>query len=120
MDQSEQPLTRELLTLLAQERLKEAKVLLGAGCWSGAYYLAGYAVELGLKAQIAKAFRAGVIPDKNFVTRIYSHRFSELAALGGLTDQIAERSKEREGFAGNWNIAAAWSEQARYRRNRWA
>ena len=29
---------------MADERLSEAKLLLDAGKWSGAYYLAGYAV----------------------------------------------------------------------------
>ena len=38
----------------AAERLREAKALLSVRCWSGAYYLAGYAVECGLKACIIK------------------------------------------------------------------
>ena len=33
------------LRQLAQDRLQDAAVLLAAGRWSGAYYLAGYAVE---------------------------------------------------------------------------
>ena len=32
---------------LAEQRLAEAKALLDQGQWDGAYYLAGYAVELG-------------------------------------------------------------------------
>ena len=36
------------------ERLREARALLGVRCWSGAYYLAGYAIECGLKACIIK------------------------------------------------------------------
>jgi HEPN domain-containing protein len=35
---------------LALVRLNEAKVLLDAGHFDGAYYLAGYAVECALKA----------------------------------------------------------------------
>ncbi len=42
------------LQQLARARLREAEALLNAGEWSGAYYLAGYAVECGLKACIAK------------------------------------------------------------------
>ena len=38
---------------LADVRIDEAGVLLAAGRWSGAYYLAGYAVECALKACIA-------------------------------------------------------------------
>ena len=47
-------LKRRDLRELALLRLKEAQVLLANGCWSGAYYLAGYAVECALKACIAK------------------------------------------------------------------
>ncbi len=34
--------------------MRDAEVLLDAGQWSGAYYLAGYAVECGLKACAAE------------------------------------------------------------------
>lgn len=39
---------------MAEECLAEASVLLSAGKWSGAYYLAGYTVELALKARASK------------------------------------------------------------------
>jgi HEPN domain-containing protein len=35
---------------LADEWVVDAKLLLDAGRWHAAYYLAGYAVECGLKA----------------------------------------------------------------------
>jgi hypothetical protein len=35
---------------LAEERVKYAKVLLDGGQWAAAYYLAGYAIESGLKS----------------------------------------------------------------------
>lgn len=41
---------RKKLQWLAEERLKDAKALLGRKRWSGAYYLCGYAVECALKA----------------------------------------------------------------------
>ena len=53
---------------LANERIAEAKILFDAGKWSGAYYLAGYAVECGLKACIAKLTKPDEFPDKNFGT----------------------------------------------------
>ncbi len=40
------------LRQLAEDRLRDAAALLAAGQFSGAYYLAGYAVECGLKACI--------------------------------------------------------------------
>jgi HEPN domain-containing protein len=39
---------------LAEERLEDARPLLDAGRFSGAYYLAGYAVECALQACIAR------------------------------------------------------------------
>ena len=39
---------------LADVRINEAEALLVQGKYDGAYYLAGYAVECGLKACIAK------------------------------------------------------------------
>jgi hypothetical protein len=35
---------------LAMDRIADAKALLAAKRWAGAYYLAGYAVECALKA----------------------------------------------------------------------
>lgn len=47
-------MNRKDFQVLSKVRLREAKVLLGVGLYDGAYYLAGYAVECGLKACIAK------------------------------------------------------------------
>jgi hypothetical protein len=43
---------RVQLRQLAEDRLLDAERLLTGGRWAGAYYLAGYAVECGLKACI--------------------------------------------------------------------
>ena len=61
---------------LAEERLAEARALLKAGHPSGAYYLAGYAVECALKAKIAMQFRANEIPDRSLVNKAYDHDFN--------------------------------------------
>jgi HEPN domain-containing protein len=58
---------------LAEERLAEARALLETGHPSGAYYLAGYAIECALKARIAADFRADEIPDLRRVRDIYVH-----------------------------------------------
>jgi hypothetical protein len=52
---------------LAEARIGEAKLLLANGHPSGAYYLAGYAVEYALKARIAEEFHEGEIPRLSFV-----------------------------------------------------
>ena len=58
---------------LAELRLKEARALLAAEFPDGAYYLAGYAVECGLKACIAKRTREHDYPDKKLVNKSYTH-----------------------------------------------
>jgi hypothetical protein len=57
---------RTQLQQLAEERVRDAEALLNAGQWSGAYYLAGYAVEFALKACIAKLTNQHDFPDKDF------------------------------------------------------
>jgi HEPN domain-containing protein len=45
---------RKDLQRLARTRLSEARVLLSAKKYDGAYYLAGYAIEFALKSCVAK------------------------------------------------------------------
>jgi HEPN domain-containing protein len=47
-------MNRTDLQQLAELRIKEARILLDGDSYSGAYYLAGYAIECALKACIAK------------------------------------------------------------------
>jgi HEPN domain-containing protein len=46
---------RNDLMRLSRLRIREARVLLEAGEFPGAYYLAGYAVECALKACVASS-----------------------------------------------------------------
>jgi len=102
------------LIALTQARLAEARVLLDAGLYSGAYYLAGYAVELGLKALISDKFRAGIIPDPKFVQNIFVHDIEKLADTAGLKRAVADSVKTEPDFAANWAAVSEWSEQSRY------
>jgi HEPN domain-containing protein len=77
-------LTKVDLEALAVTRLEDAILLLDAGRSSSAYYLAGYAVELALKACVAKAFQPNAIPDKAFVNEIYTHSLEKLPSTAGL------------------------------------
>jgi HEPN domain-containing protein len=76
-------LNRKKLRLLAEGRLKEAKVLLDTSNWTGAYYLTGLAVECALKACLARAIQQEDFPDKSFVNRAYTHEIKDLAQLDG-------------------------------------
>jgi hypothetical protein len=75
---------RSTFQQLAELRLTEARLLLDNGLPSGAYYLAGYAIECALKARIAAEFRANEIPDKARVNSIYTHNLGILLGLAGL------------------------------------
>lgn len=69
---------------LSEFRLEEAKILYKEKKFSGAYYLAGYSIELALKAAICKKFKSGTIPDKKFVNDLYTNDLEKLMALSSL------------------------------------
>jgi hypothetical protein len=75
---------RTELQQLAEERVRDSDALLKAGQWSGAYYLAGYAVECGLKACIAKLTNLHDFPDKELAQRCYTHKIETLVEVAGL------------------------------------
>lgn len=105
---------RDELQDLALLRLREAQALLDAGFWSGSYYLSGYAIELALKACIARQFRAETIPDRQTVNNIWTHDSSKLLGLAKLKPDFEERRKISDRFEANWDIARGWNETARY------
>lgn len=99
---------------LAELRLEEAKVLLANGQPSGAYYLAGYAVECALKAKIAGGFRENEIPDLKRVRSIYTHDLSGLLELAGLKKALDEERDHNSRLYARWMVIKTWSESARY------
>lgn len=107
-------MNRTDLQTLADIRVGEAKALLDLGHWSGAYYLAGYAVECALKACIAKLTRADDFPDKGFASKCYTHVIEELVDLAGLRPQRDADVKASAARFANWNTARGWSEASRY------
>jgi HEPN domain-containing protein len=106
-------ITEQDLKLLAEQRLEEAQLLLKAGRHSGAYYLAGYSVELGLKACIARSFRPNTIPTKAFVNAVHTHDLTKLVGLAGLTTQF-DSAKQNATFAARWGVVSNWDEGSRY------
>jgi hypothetical protein len=108
-------LTKEHLQLLAAERLREAERLLEYRHWSGAYYLAGYAAELGLKAVVAARFKADAIPDRGLVNGVYTHNLAALINHAQLGPALSAELETNFRFARNWEQVRNWSEDARYR-----
>jgi HEPN domain-containing protein len=99
---------------LAERRLAEAKVLAEGEHWSGAYYLAGYAVECALKARIAAQFRENEIPDRALVNSIYTHDLSALLRLADLQAELDVAAEAKPVLTRRWAIVTKWSEQSRY------
>ena len=108
-------MTRADLQDLAELRLYEAQLLLRAGSWSGAYYLAGYAVECALKACIAKATQQFEFPDRNRATQSYTHKLKDLLKVAKLEQTLSDSGEQDAAFEVSWAIVTAWSEESRYR-----
>lgn len=107
-------MTKGDLEQLAEMRLNDAVFLLQSNRCSSAYYLAGYAVELAVKACIAKLIQADTIPDKSFINAIYVHKLDNLLATAGLKPAFDIDTRADPDFAAYWAIASNWSEESRY------
>lgn len=106
--------SRPDLQAAAQAKLDDAAILLRHGSSSNAYYLAGYAVELGLKACIAARVAAETIPDKAFIKGILSHQFTGLVALAGLAQALRDAQAIDPDLQLNWAIVLEWEPDSRY------
>src|SRR6266404_8143025 len=108
-------MNRDDLKELTQARLREAKVLLVNDEFSGAYYLAGYVIECGLKACIAKRTKEFDFPDKSTVVDSYTHNLAALVKVAGLQPDLdAEIQNDQKWFGPYWGVVKQWSEHARY------
>ena len=101
----------------AEERLLAAQELLAARYWPSAYYLAGYAVEFGLKSCIL--VRLGLTPEIIFESRDFSkncwiHNIVSLTAQAGLTDILNADKAGNATLRGHWHLVEQWSESSRY------
>jgi HEPN domain-containing protein len=105
---------REDLRARAQANLDDAVLLFENSRFTNSYYLAGYAVELGLKACIAAQVSAETIPDKEFIKKILKHEFGVLVGLAGLAEELKSAQDSDEDFAANWAIASEREPDSRY------
>jgi hypothetical protein len=109
-------LNRTDLHKLAEDRVLDAEALLNAGRWSGAYYLAGYAVACALKACISKRTSLHDFPDKSFVQRSFVHDLVELLDLADLKVRMKLDTTPAAipGLGINWQRVKDWKETDRY------
>jgi hypothetical protein len=99
---------------LAEERLGDGELLLAHGRYGAAYYIAGYAVECGLKACIAKLTRAEDFYDKTLARNIFKHDLVDLANYARLSAVFAQTGTNDPVFAANWARVNLWTEESRY------
>ena len=107
-------MNRQDLRRLTRIRIREAQVLLNTANYSGAYYLAGYAVECALKSVIAKRTRRHDFPDKDIVNASYTHDLEKLVKTAGLDTLLKRRIATDAAFEVNWSVVKDWLETSRY------
>ncbi len=107
-------MNRTQLQQLAEERVRDAQALLNAVQWSGTYYLAGYAVECGLKACIAKLTNQHDYPNKDLAQKCYTHKIEVLVEVAGLELQRKNDAKANPALGAYWQVVKDWDEKARY------
>jgi HEPN domain-containing protein len=101
-------MNRADLQKLSNMRIREAKILFAAGEYSGAYYLAGYAVECALKACIAKGVQRYDFPDKSLAHKSYVHNLGDLAKLADPNSELAIATRANPKLEASWNLAKSW------------
>jgi hypothetical protein len=99
---------------IAKLRVSEAQVLLDAGCFPGAYYLIGYAMECALKSCVARQIRRCEFPDKKLAIEAHTHDLEKLVRVAGLVQQFEADRRANPALELNWAITKDWSEIARY------
>jgi hypothetical protein len=107
-------MTRVDLQKLSNTRIREAQILHQAGEFSGAYYLAGYAVECALKACIAKGVQRYDFPDKSLAHESYSHDLDKLVRLAKLNSELEAATRVNTRLEASWDLAKSWTEKSRY------
>jgi len=101
---------------LAEDRILDAACLLAGGRPAGAYYLAGYAAEGGLKACIMAHVEAvgAIFQDRKFSEKCWTHDLEELLKLANLKPTLDADAAVNAALFANWGLATDWKETSRY------
>lgn len=113
---------------LARQRLKEAEILYNNGMCDGAFYLAGYSVELMLKAKICERLGVPNLFDETDANvnsikgigeirkTLKTHNLFMLLIFSGLKVQFdTDKATNKELAKANSLLFNAWDENARYK-----
>lgn len=103
--------TRDLRAI-ARARLRDAQVLLRARRFDGAFYLAGYAIEIALKARICRTLRWTEFPetsqDFKGLQSLRTHDLEILLRFSGVEARVKARS------SAEWAVVVTWNPDRRY------
>lgn len=103
---------RQDLKRLARLRLSEAEALHGAGFYDGAAYLAGYAIEMALKARICRVLGVADYPLAGPLKPAYAvHDLAQLVLLAGLKQRLDAAAPA---LSLKWSAARPWNPDRRY------
>lgn len=110
------------LQAMAKHRLQESELLYKEGFWSGANYLAGYAIEFGLKAVVCKKLGVDVFESNNvkgnasgkLMQAFQIHDIPALVLLSGLHPEMEAKKLAEVDFEKAWSTVSNWTEQRRY------
>jgi hypothetical protein len=111
-------MTRADWQQIAEERAKDAQALIAVSQWSGAYYLAGYAVECGLKSCVLLRLAGApelIFLERRFSEKCWTHNLEDLVELADLAAVRAVAVAGNPALEANWQTVKDWSEQDRYR-----
>ena len=119
--------TPQEIRTLAHLRLDEAQVLATSGHLEGAFYLAGYGIELALKARIAERLglpwlfdEKGTSPNDQFTglgelrKLLKTHNLILLLAVSGLKPAYEQKRQTESGFLKYKQLIESWNEGLRY------
>ena len=104
---------------LADLCIKEAVKLQRSKFYDGAFYLAGYAVELYLKAKICENmdvpdFYDTHVPKSDLSKTFLIHNLDRLVLLSGLYSKFEAAKKIVPNLTNHWDKVLTWSEKSRY------
>lgn len=105
-------IARTDLRNIAQDRLKDAEVLLQSRRYAGAVYLCGYVVEIALKARICRTLKWAGYPSTRAEFQNYqsfrTHNLDTLLSLSGTETKI------KKAHLAEWSVVQSWDPKLRY------
>lgn len=105
-------ITTKDLRAIARARLRDAQVLLRAKRFDGGFYLAGYAIELALKARICKTLKWPSFPetaqDFKGLQSLRTHDLDVLLTFSGIEARV------RSSYYAEWAVVTTWNPEKRY------